>query len=384
MYLLKILTISLVFFAANQAVAQRKVSLKAPLFSDEDIIGSNAGIRPFRKGGINLETQYLQGRTIYHNYGHGGAGATLAYGTAKHVVDRFLAENKQANFPVAVLGSGYMGLMTANLLADQGYKVTIYADLFPQQKLQIQTLCLTSLIAGGLWMPFGIDAQNRTLFDEVTKVSFDYYKAAIEQKTFRGLKFAKVYSLGKAPDYRSQLPEGTMEEAEPVEIEFGNGNYISAYETTTILLDGYVFLNELFENAKRKGVVIVQRHFSTQDDLLALEEKVLFNALGFGSKQLFNDHHMMGIRGHHLYLKPQKDVDYFIFSSVANATISLYPSEYKVATGFSYEKNQEDAIVDPMKIERTKAEIREFFKDKVHAPAACGVGLGEDLSERGG
>jgi len=42
------------------------------------------GLRPFRKSGVRLESNTLpDGRTIIHNYGHGGAGFTLSWACAE-------------------------------------------------------------------------------------------------------------------------------------------------------------------------------------------------------------------------------------------------------------------------------------------------------------
>ncbi len=44
------------------------------------------GLRPFRKAGVRLEPEkLLDGRTIIHNYGHGGAGFTLSWACAEEV-----------------------------------------------------------------------------------------------------------------------------------------------------------------------------------------------------------------------------------------------------------------------------------------------------------
>ena len=44
------------------------------------------GLRPFRKSGVRLEAEKLRdGRTIIHNYGHGGAGFTLSWACAEEV-----------------------------------------------------------------------------------------------------------------------------------------------------------------------------------------------------------------------------------------------------------------------------------------------------------
>ena len=45
------------------------------------------GIRPFRKSGVRLEREKLgDGRTVIHNYGHGGSGFTLSWGCAEKVL----------------------------------------------------------------------------------------------------------------------------------------------------------------------------------------------------------------------------------------------------------------------------------------------------------
>jgi D-amino-acid oxidase len=52
------------------------------------ILAERVGLRPFRKSGVRLELGKLRnGRTVIHNYGHGGAGFTLSWGCAQEVVD---------------------------------------------------------------------------------------------------------------------------------------------------------------------------------------------------------------------------------------------------------------------------------------------------------
>jgi D-amino-acid oxidase len=50
------------------------------------VIAERVGLRPFRKTGVRLETEKLHdGRTVIHNYGHGGSGFTLSWGCAGDV-----------------------------------------------------------------------------------------------------------------------------------------------------------------------------------------------------------------------------------------------------------------------------------------------------------
>ena len=53
-----------------------------------NVLGERVGLRPFRKSGVRLERDQLHdGRTVIHNYGHGGSGFTLSWGCAREVVD---------------------------------------------------------------------------------------------------------------------------------------------------------------------------------------------------------------------------------------------------------------------------------------------------------
>jgi D-amino-acid oxidase len=50
------------------------------------VLTERVGLRPFRKSGVRLERErLLDGRTVIHNYGHGGSGFTLSWGCAEKV-----------------------------------------------------------------------------------------------------------------------------------------------------------------------------------------------------------------------------------------------------------------------------------------------------------
>jgi D-amino-acid oxidase len=48
------------------------------------VLAERVGLRPFRKSGVRVERDQLRdGRTVVHNYGHGGSGFTLSWGCAE-------------------------------------------------------------------------------------------------------------------------------------------------------------------------------------------------------------------------------------------------------------------------------------------------------------
>jgi|SRR5438132_13912179 len=64
------------------------------------VIATRVGLRPFRKAGVRLEMEKLSdGRTVVHNYGHGGCGFTLSWGCAEDVLKllSFLPDTPQVN-----------------------------------------------------------------------------------------------------------------------------------------------------------------------------------------------------------------------------------------------------------------------------------------------
>ena len=134
--------------------------------SRDRVIREVVGLRPYRPEGFKVEAERIGEKLLVHNYGHGGAGITLSWGTASLAVD-LLSEPpavaggsrrqraargyaKPRHF--AVLGCGVNGLSTARLLQrrfqDGPGTVTIYAKDLPPET--------TSNIAGGFWSPTSV------------------------------------------------------------------------------------------------------------------------------------------------------------------------------------------------------------------------------------
>src|SRR5256885_1933482 len=101
------------------------------------------GLRPFRPSGFVVRAENVGDKLVVHNYGHGGGGVTLSWGTSE-LAARLVREASGAR--VAVLGSGAVGLATSRLLQERGYSVTIYAKDLPPNT--------TSNTAGAQWYPF--------------------------------------------------------------------------------------------------------------------------------------------------------------------------------------------------------------------------------------
>src|ERR1700704_1850638 len=55
--------------------------------SRDRIIREVVGLRPYRPEGFRVEAERVGEKLLVHNYGHGGAGITLSWGTASLAVD---------------------------------------------------------------------------------------------------------------------------------------------------------------------------------------------------------------------------------------------------------------------------------------------------------
>src|SRR5580692_2552923 len=89
------------------------------------------GLRPFRPSGFRVAKEIVGEKTVVHNYGHGGGGITLSWGTSKLAADLGLPGHVG---PVAVLGCGAVGLAMARLAQEAGFDVTIYTKAMPPEQ----------------------------------------------------------------------------------------------------------------------------------------------------------------------------------------------------------------------------------------------------------
>jgi D-amino-acid oxidase len=62
------------------------LGLVPPSIHRDRVCEAIAGLRPVRRGGVRLDVERVGETLFVHNYGHGGAGVTLSWGTARHAV----------------------------------------------------------------------------------------------------------------------------------------------------------------------------------------------------------------------------------------------------------------------------------------------------------
>jgi D-amino-acid oxidase len=310
------------------------------------VIRAVAGLRPYRASGFVVRREALGDKALVHNYGHGGAGITLSWGTSR------LAADLGHSGPVAVIGAGIMGLTTARLVQEAGFPVAIYTAALPPDT--------TSNIAGGQWSPFGhyrnaaVTPAWRQQFAAALDYSWRRFQIMVGEDY--GVRWLTTYTEDDGPDPSNPLdlyhPAG--KKLTPAEHPFPLQR-LARFDT--MYVETGRFLRELAEDVQIAGGRIVVKRFRTPAELAALPERLIFNCTGLGAHQLFGDTELTPIRGQLAILLPQPEVRY-AFTGQAGY---MFPRADGILLGGTFERGMWDATPQPADIDRIIASHQRLF-----------------------
>jgi len=268
------------------------------------------GLRPFRPSGFRVAKEMVGETAVVHNYGHGGGGITLSWGTSKLAVDLGLPGHVG---PVAVLGCGAVGLATARLAQEAGFEVTIYAKALPPET--------TSNIAGGQWLPVSVYDSESTLTPEFTQqflaaARFGYRRYQIMTDPRYGIRWMRNYTLSDTP-WHSQINTGLYGMLQGMlpeikDMPAGTHPFASKYvrQFDGMIVEPPIYLPAMLTDVRIAGGKVVVREMKSLDEVRGLREKLVFNCTGLGAKALFGDEELTPIRGQLTVLLPQPEVTY--------------------------------------------------------------------------
>jgi D-amino-acid oxidase len=316
------------------------------------------GLRPFRPSGFLVRVETVGSKTVIHNYGHGGGGITLSWGTAKLAVDLIPAGFRG---PVAVLGCGAVGLATARLLQERGYAVTIYTKDLPPNT--------TSNIAGGQWFPFLVyDHQRRTPeFSRqfVAAAEFAYRRYQILANPKYGVRWIHNYYLtnDRWPDNALIGPAGplaaflpAMRDLAPNEHPFSGFSFVRRIDG--MLIEPPIYLAAMLLDVRAAGGAVRVIEIADRDAVRALAEEVVFNCTGLGAKAIFGDDELIPVKGQLTFLLPQPEVDY----AALHGDYYMFPRSDGILLGGTHERDVWSLEVDREARTRVLAGHREFFE----------------------
>lgn len=308
-----------------QQIAAPNLRLAPIRASTDRITQITVCTRPFRGAGPRIEAEKFGVQTIIHNYGHGGSGWSLSWGSGAIVTELARATGERQ---VAVIGCGALGLTAAVMLQRAGMQVTIYAKELPPN--------VRSSLASGLWTP-----DSRICFEDQATPAFKrqwQQMCRTSYQSFQSLlglagdpiEFIDSYFVGDdQKDHRkliepadgrpafAQLQRELVPELRPKASEFAPGShnlgnhYLSRNSMMMFNISGYsrLLLNDFLTD----GGKIEIREFHSPQELTQLPQKTLVNCTGYGARALFSDNSLIPVRGQLARLIPDPEIRYGLF-----------------------------------------------------------------------
>jgi len=317
------------------ATVQPKGQAKSPVLQLEPVRASPDRItritvctRPFRAQGPRLDAERVGSKLIVHNYGHGGSGWSLSWGSSNIAVQLAMASGER---DIAVIGCGALGMTSALLLQRAGARVTIYAKDLPPN--------VRSSLATGVFTP-----DSRICFEEHATPAFKQRweqmarASFLTYQNFLGLpgtpvEFIDSYYVSDDASMRSpaepagrpafaNLQRELIGDLMTHGVDFAPGShslgprYLKRNSQLMFNLAAYTRL--LLADFGANGGKIEIAEFHAPEDFARLREKTLINATGYGARALFGDQSITPVRGQLARAIPQPDVDYgLIYKGVA-------------------------------------------------------------------
>jgi glycine/D-amino acid oxidase-like deaminating enzyme len=327
----------------------------APKISANNIVTQIVGHRPYRPEGFVVRSEAFGSKTLVHNYGHGGGGITLSWGSSALAVSEVKnAAVKEA----AIIGGGVMGLTTARLLQEAGWRVTIYTREMARHT--------TSQVAGGEWGPFSV--HDPLVSSDAFKLQLQL-AAQISHETFArmvgddyAVKWIELYSASNT------LPkvDSPFSQFYPFRETYGPGKhpFLTNYCTVsaTMLVETTTFLRRLIRDVRLAGGEFVIRDVKNQEELHALHEPVVFNCTGLGSRTLFADEGIIPAKGQLILLPPDPAVDYLtVGGGSGKAPLYMFSRDDYMILGGTFKPGDWTAHPEPEETERILSESQAFF-----------------------
>jgi glycine/D-amino acid oxidase-like deaminating enzyme len=281
--------------------------------------------RPFRAAGPRLDIEQLGEKTVFHNYGHGGSGWSLSWGSASVVLEKVLARS-QGERDIAVIGAGAIGLTTAISAQRLGFRPTIYAkEQFP---------FVRSARATGSYTPDSRIALTKSaspdfpaLWERMARASFAMYQSYLglpgtpiewtDRYTFSNLTREQIdarddagntHGFASYYDRIADLYPGRRE----LELRDGQKPYNvrTARRSTGMTFNISAYWRTLVEEYKLGGGTIEPREFVTPRDVASVTQRLIVNCTGYGARALWSDESLIPVRGQIGWLPPQEGVNY--------------------------------------------------------------------------
>lgn len=344
--------------SSRARATSRLVSMPHIDVRKERVTRTIVGLRPFRPSGYVVRADKLGEKLVVHHYGHGGCGVTLSWGTAELAV-RLVQQAGRSERNVAVIGCGAVGLATARLLQQSGYRPTIYARELPPDTL--------SNVAGARWYPFDIfdrKVVSSAFLDELWRVSRIAYSVFAKLGPEYGVRRYRSYACRNSPFPAESLLhlDSPIRDLLPglrdLSVDENPLPYSLVRTFETLFIEPQLYLPRVIADFKQAGGTIVVRAFADAAALAALPEPILVNCTGMGASKLFADAELMPIKGQLSILPPQADIDYITLPP----DIYMFPRSDGIILGGTFQRGVYTMEPDRAAEERVLRKHQDFFR----------------------
>ena len=255
------------------------------------------------------------------------------------------------NGPVAVLGSGVVGLSTARLVQEAGFPVIIYAAALPPET--------TSNIAGGQFHPayaFKESAVTPEFMAQFARaLDYSWRRFQIMVGEDYGIRWLPTYVETDSPEAKTIAtfpPVNRM--LSPAENPFP---WSGTLRYDTVYIETGRYLRQMIRDVQIAGGKIEVRKFAAPAEIAALPEGLVFNCTGLRSRELFNDQDLRPARGQLAILEPQLEVQY----AFTGGPGYMFPRPDGIILGGTFELDQWDMTPDPSTIAKIVADHKRLF-----------------------
>ncbi|MDP1570751.1 MAG: FAD-dependent oxidoreductase [Vicinamibacterales bacterium] len=331
----------------------------------ERVIRTTVGLRPYRPSGFVLRAERLDDTTLVHNYGHGGAGWSLSWGTGLMATELALETGHRR---AVVIGAGVVGLTTALQLQRRGVDVTIYAASLPPETTSNMALAGFTPTSGLVNFATRSPAWEAQFRRAVT-IAYRHWQLLVGPHW--GVSWVPNYAptdtAGSAAGANPLLPDEVRAARELL----GPGEHpfpmTYAVRRDEMRFEPSIFLDAALRDFLVLGGRVVVRRFASLREVAALGAPVVVNCAGLGARDLVGDQELTPLRGQLVVLVPQPEVQYATNGGVRTdrntpgGFLHMMPRSDGIILGGTSEEGEWSLEPDPAEIRRVVERHVELF-----------------------
>jgi hypothetical protein len=201
--------------------------------------------------------------------------------------------------------------------------------------------------------------------------------------------------------FQSGFPKGVVPPSEDVWVTFDNKIYLPALLDTSYQIDGVDFFFKFFQDMllfknpqENKKLIenndisyqailnyfkvplseknnfgnlkVINKDVSSFKEIIEMDSRFIFNCMGLGSKKVFKDDNLQGIKGSVIYFKNTTNVkDYYGVENYQNEKFSILSTPKYNVLGVTKSYDKVDEKEDKLIMDDLLSRAKKFFQPKL-------------------